>query len=256
MFLGIKTSLQRFLKSAFKCHTNTFLALVWLSVAMSKSSYDWMKQYLVAKEVGGVDFIVKELIVMNRQLRREMAFYKDIEFQLTQKNLWGDYAIVRSDVPQPFIYREEFTYKFITLTFDPTRFDQLDASSEESQKLYILNSLYLIKWDIKEMYGCFEKHKSGIIHSHLIMSARDFERWDDMKTLLNKSFSSRHYNEHAVDVQRIKDKENVLEYINAGYEKKRFGIKERILKEKFGFYYHKTDIGEGLDEYNPSTLEI
>lgn len=115
---------------------------------------------------------------------------------------------------------------FLTITFDPRKFG-VDNDSDEERK-YIL---YIIKkyiYYISNYYGCFEYHKNGAIHAHLIITLFSKYVYHDLRKKLKKEFTNDCYNKHAVDLQPIKNIEDVLQYINKPQSGKLYYTKSLI----------------------------
>lgn len=107
---------------------------------------------------------------------------------------------------------------FITITFDPDKFGHYnDNNKEEDYILYILAKLYKDEI-IKNFYGCFEKHKSGTIHSHLIANIYDISKF---RTLIKKSFTNNARNMRAIDIGTYKLKKSI-DYINKEEDYKKY----------------------------------
>lgn len=86
---------------------------------------------------------------------------------------------IQLPMKSPIIYQQSFIYNgpvpdhqqfyipdqshFITLTFDPSFFL---PKTESDQVNFITELLYQQLSSYDDLYGCFEHHKSGIIHFH------------------------------------------------------------------------------------------
>lgn len=112
---------------------------------------------------------------------------------------------------------------FLTITFDPNRFDGLgnDAAAEE---VYILHSLALATKDklIIELVGCFELQNNGNTHAHA--HVRTYQPIE-LKQTLKRLFTNNMRNQKAIDLQpaRINDKGIAnagMDYINKHEEGK------------------------------------
>jgi len=138
-------------------------------------------------------------------LQKELSqFYtSDIEkFYLSyhDKQLSQKYHTVRSPLPINYEYKEKLsTSYFITITFDPARFGM--QPFDEERKDYIIHKMYNVMdyQLIKEVYGSFERHKNGIIHTHAIITAY----FDDIKQInkvMKSYFTDNPYNKIAIDI--------------------------------------------------------
>lgn len=87
---------------------------------------------------------------------------------------------------------------FVTITFDPSRFQNLGVNSNQ-EETYILHQLSkaIKNGYIFGLYGCFELTAQSITHSHInIYTYQPFE----LKQFLKEQFTFNMRNRHAVDV--------------------------------------------------------
>lgn len=151
------------------------------------------------------------------QLQNELAkFYSaDIEklsVEYYERQISQDYLTVQSPIPIKYDYHNDLsTSHFVTITFDPARFGLQPFESE--RKDYIIHKLYRLfdKNLVKKCYGSFERHKNGIIHSHLIINAQQ-EDIKKIKQLLKSYFTDNPYNKIVVDIGPAKYPQ-AMEYI-------------------------------------------
>lgn len=105
----------------------------------------------------------------------------------------------RSKSPMPFetpISEELHYWKFLTITFDPEKFGISNEPGDE--KNYILHHLlrvYKLNY-CSALYGCFEQHQSGRVHSHIVIKVLDNDIYGELK----RSFTDNPRNKHAVDI--------------------------------------------------------
>lgn len=117
--------------------------------------------------------------------------------------------------------------KFITITFDPDKFGSVNEDIREKE--YILSVLYRLKSYYTFIYGCFEYHKSGTVHSHLIMHTSVA----NMKQMLRPYFTNNPKNKIVIDVGPAKMPQSIT-YIN---------------KESKDFYYYNvSDVVNPVDD--------
>lgn len=172
--------------------------------------------------------LVKELLIENKQLKDDNVYYRCIETFLTKHEPRDSYlnAFYIEDSPMAF---DDYTIRgncyFMTITFDPKRFDNFHLTTSETQKKYILYQLHKHRYRIVFMYGCFEKHKNGVIHSHIIINPiceDDFKQHclNHLKSAFTKNINSR----ITIDYQLVKSVDKTIEYIDNGG------------KEKYGFF--------------------
>ena len=143
------------------------------------------------------------------------------------------YKIRRSDIPiniDTILADYSLSYlKFITITFDPEKFGSNNDSDHE--KDYILSVLIRLSRSYFFFYGCFEFHKSGTVHAHLLMASSENDSfWN--KTL-KSYFTDKPRNRNAVTCYPAKMPQSVR-YIN---------------KESDDyFFYDKSNLNNGLDD--------
>ncbi len=105
---------------------------------------------------------------------------------------------------------------FITITFSPKRFY---LHTEKQYKEYILFHLIRLRQLnlLFDCYGCFELHRSGVVHSHLIIRAYQI---DEVRKYLNKQFNHDARNRKCIDIQPVTNN-RVLDYINKVDDKRK-----------------------------------
>lgn len=137
---------------------------------------------------------------------------KQIELDKTPIEIFMEKEI-KQDESQKYIETIDYKKKWflITLTFDPK---VILNKNEFYQKTTLLNCInYISKY---HYYSCLEKHKSGILHSHILISC-DFHDIQPilhkMKKLLTKKISL----EPSINIkpvkQTMKDIINTYNYI-------------------------------------------
>lgn len=141
-----------------------------------------------------------DLINENQKLKQQIAYLTRTNNEILylkyyEKMLITDY-IKESNKPIDYEWQPVKQYKFITITFDPEKFGI--NNSPELEKQYILHKLaYLKKSDLcQSFYGCFEFHKSGSIHAHLIMCT-NYDK--EVYKYLKQQFTDNPRNRHAID---------------------------------------------------------
>lgn len=141
--------------------------------------------------------------VRNLQCELSKYYTADVEklmLSYSDKQLSTHFDLFQSKEPLPYDYKEELsTSHFVTLTFDPARFGM--HLYDEERKQYIIHKLYYLMYNklIKKCYGSFERHKNGIIHSHLIINAQQ-EDIKKIKQKLKSYFSDNPHNRIVVDI--------------------------------------------------------
>jgi len=187
----------------------------------------YAKRYLDAQTHDDLHNLIKELITENTQLKKDNLYYRNIEIQLLSVNTFKHQLIFNhDDTPMAF---DDYKIKqnelyFMTITFDPDRFDNLQFTSEEQQKSYILYALYKHRQHINFMYGCFEKHQNGIIHSHILINFNDYREYKEKYFKeLKARFTRNMRNKYTIDIEPVKALDKVLQYIDNG-EKVKYGF--------------------------------
>lgn len=115
---------------------------------------------------------------------------------------------------EPKLTEEMITDKeklmFYTVTFSPQRFHLHLDNQYIDYILFHISELYE-RQIISFAYGCFERHKSGIIHSHIIIKAY---QQDIVKEYLNKKFNHDARNRRCIDSSFVKSISKTIDYIH------------------------------------------
>jgi len=189
------------------------------------TSYE--KRYLAAQDNDDLHNLIKELINENKELYKDNLLYRNIEFPLLKTHS-SKYKYMYTYDSQPMAWEEyhmrEYQIHFLTITFDPDRFDNLILTTEEAQKNYILHSLSEFKNKINFIYGCFEKHKNGIIHSHLLINFFDhMDFLENSYPSLKAKFTKNIRNPYTLKLEPVNHLEKVAAYIDNG-DKVKYGF--------------------------------
>lgn len=101
----------------------------------------------------------------------------------------------------------------ITITFDQQKHPQLIITPQYDQKKYIEKVISNLLYDkhITAVYGSFEKHKSGFIHTHLIVP--HYGDYNNLLQTITNYFTNRK-KQHAVLIKKVDNLEKWLNYIN------------------------------------------
>lgn len=99
---------------------------------------------------------------------------------------------------------------FYTITFSPKRFYEHTDDQYKAYILYHIGKMYVddIIW---YAYGCFEYHKSGVIHAHVVISSYNH---DIVKKILNKSFNHDARNRKCIDASFVQSEDKTLNYLH------------------------------------------
>lgn len=186
---------------------------------------------------------IKQLKLENNQLRQELVKYYeidagDLELKYYHKQLIDDH-IVQTQKPQEYDFKNNLTNAyFITITFDPSKFGI--QPHEQLRKDYILYQLAKLKAIEKftECYGCFEYHKNGLIHSHLIMIT-GFP--NEVKQILKMKFTDNTRNKIVIQFDKAKypaatnyiNKESTHYYYSYNYKREVSSLGRRSPKQMY-----------------------
>jgi len=151
-------------------------------------------------------------------------------------------SIYLSEFPLDNELPKEMTM-FYTVTFSPQRFYNHTDEQYIDYILYHISELY-IKDMLWYAYGCFEHHKSGVIHAHVVISSNQH---DLIKKYLNHNFNHDARNRRCIDSSYVQSVEKVLNYINK-VEKETNNNKGyfRLGKPKFNEYTPSEVIDPGF----------
>ena len=192
-----------------------------------------LERYMKIETHAELEQLVKELLIDNKRLKEDNTYYRNIETQLTKNEINESYLNVYDQEDSPMAFHDYIirgNCYFMTITFDPKRFDNFHLVSSDEQKKYILYQLHKYRHHMSFIYGCFEKHKNGVIHSHIIMNPvdEDYFRQNCLKKL-KSAFTRNAYSKITIDYQLVKSVDKTIEYIDNGG------------KEKYGFFRHYND---------------
>lgn len=184
---------------------------------------------------------IAQLKQENADLRKELARFHSITNEKLQLKYWQQQEItntfIQSKTKIPFEYKDKLSNAyFITITFDPNKFgvEQLD----DERKQYILYSLYkCIKSEmITELYGSFEYHKNGLIHSHAIaITGYHKELYDKLQPL----YTDNSHNKYAIQIGKAKHPQ----------------AQQYIEKESTHYYYFNSHFSPSEGEEVPKVYE-
>jgi len=190
---------------------------------------NYSRRYLKAVDDDDLHELIREIIKKYIQLKNDNLMYRIIELLLLSDTTNSYNLLFQHDIEpmafEDYKIRDNLLY-FMTITYDPDRFDNLILTTEDQQKKYILYSLYKFHHQINFIYGCFEKQTNGIIHAHLLINYVDHiefinEHLKKFKSRFTKRFLNKNQNQ-TVDNQPVKDLDKVLNYID-GKEKVKYG---------------------------------
>jgi len=172
---------------------------------------------------------IKSLKKENNDLKTQLQYYKRTPHSLLLDATKSKYLFMDvGDYGSPphfrdstefkgfpdYIYYNPNKFKFLTITFDPSKFGLFNP--EESEKDYILYVLFQLfqKYHIyTDIIGCFEYQKNGSIHAHAILKTH--LSTVEMDDYLRSHFTDidKKKKQYAVKTERIKNYDNVVNYL-------------------------------------------
>lgn len=167
------------------------------------------------------DCIINQLREDNHRLRSENSFLKQQQDPQFNKTLhlfyqqggkkYKESPYLKEPLAQDSLY-------FLTITFDPNRFDGL-GDNTAAEEDYILHSLALATKDklISELVGCFELMKNGATHAHAHVTT--YQPIELYRTL-QKLFTYNMRNNKCIDLQIASKSDKGQAYINKHEEGK------------------------------------
>jgi len=104
--------------------------------------------------------------------------------------------------------------KMITLTFDPRKFPRLtNRQAQRNYLYYIIEQMH----PLGEIYGCFELHETGVVHTHFLVKDSCEKELDFLKSKLTIKLANYNdtpvYGAHAVHICQKLAREG-FDYIN------------------------------------------
>lgn len=208
-------------------------------------------EYYQSIELRSQSLVFGDVYVQNKKLKEEIQQLKNKINYLTahthdelyvtgsERLEITEHIQMISEPDNTYRYTPTADWRFVTLTFDPARFGVDNDPAHEA--LYILKVLTNgIKEEyIFQLYGCFERQRSGVVHSHCLIKTGD-----EIKLLryLKRNFTNNPRNNKAVDAPPAKHPQ-ALEYINKtcpyGFEKSWFKLNN--LPSKFESIFYDLD---------------
>jgi hypothetical protein len=123
---------------------------------------------------------MEEIASLKKILSEVGARIRALEDEETHKNkliTYNDMSYEDALIKQQCINISK-KYVLITITFDPKVLFQID---DEGQFMRLKNCLNLIE---NQYFACFERHKSGVLHSHIMTCADIYELQPVLKKML------------------------------------------------------------------------
>lgn len=148
------------------------------------------------KRIHDLEEEVKQLRFALQQLKQKDSITKYYEKYFMFKSYEEmvhriKYSIRHSKISK--ILPDDKPIKMMTLTFDPKMFKVL--SNRESQRDYI-EKVLITEYDMRKelVQGCYELHKNGVVHAHIIV---------DREHDLLRYFTKNQTNQYAVDCKEM-----------------------------------------------------
>lgn len=157
---------------------------------------------------------MKQMKKIIEKLTHELNYYKNIGSMLANSDIGDIECYLERGCIEHYTMPSNYQYAAHTITFDPSRFE--DLTNNEEQILYILN---VIKKCLKKslfniIYGSFELTKNGIIHAHIITDCYGYENLMKQNNKLKRSFTHNPNNKHCVLSKFCDSPTKWLTYIN------------------------------------------
>lgn len=160
-------------------------------------------------EIRALKLEVLELKRVNQYLTRGNSILFDFE--------GSDYRIINMfstfssfKVGHDIAYHSA-TLKFYTLTFDPAKFGVSNDMELEKQYMLIQIGKAYRDFNCTYVYGCFEYHKTGAVHTHFIL--KSYDNHPKIYKFLKYRFTDNPSNRCAIVVKAVADY-GVIKYIN------------------------------------------
>lgn len=196
---------------------------------------------------------IRQLKAENLSLKQELQKYYLIDneqLSLTRYQQQDiDNNFIQQSTPLDYDYKDKLSNEyFITITFDPSKFGLQPYESE--RKDYILYQLTRLRNKdlFTDCYGCFEYHKNGIIHTHLIMNTA-FPK--EIYQILKSKFTDNSHNKVVLQIDKAKWPQ-AKDYINKESDHYYYTYNKR--KDKVCSIPHRTDRPERVRK-NPGSSE-
>lgn len=148
-----------------------------------------------------------------QNLESENAFLRKDQDQQFNLTLHLFYKYGKRYIETPYIKpKEQDNLYFLTITFDPSRFNNLGTNTE-AEETYILHQLALATKDqlVIELVGCFELQNNGTTHAHA--HVRTYQPIE-LQQFLKKRFTNNMRNNKSVDLQIARKSDKGMDYIN------------------------------------------
>lgn len=147
------------------------------------------------------------------EYRIEQMHLKDTCYNIIyEKQEWDNkkynHKFIKMEKPDAMPFYTEIC-KMITLTFDPRKFPVLfDRNAQRDYIQHVIRD-YVELYNNGPIYGCYELHETGVVHSHFIIPNISNHEIDYLK----KQFTNKQDNDKAVHVCE-KEIAKAIKYIN------------------------------------------
>lgn len=158
-----------------------------------------------------------------RELKREVHELKLVNQYLTRGNHTlfdfsnNDYRIVNQfltfsePIKDQDVSQHVRSLRFYTITFDPSKFGVSNDIELEKQYMLLQIGKAYNNFNCTYVYGCFEYHKNGSLHTHFIMNC--YGSHPKIYKFIKYQFTDNPANRCALVVKTVNDY-GVIKYIN------------------------------------------
>jgi len=178
------------------------------AINLLKTDYQTLNSFELSRYIMRLRQCMQQLKIRNNLLLEKKQYlpkiYDNYHYSIFDRNKLDISNFVLS-----------LNYYAITITFDPCKFNYiLPVVPDNYQIKYIEECLHynLSKDHITDIYGSFEKHKSGIIHFHGVLSSYKYP--EDFNKSMISFFTNKVNSQKAILIKYVDDLPKWIDYIN------------------------------------------
>lgn len=143
--------------------------------------------------------LLLELKILQDKIEKELAPVKSF-VQLFPQNVWSSYPIGENETKHEYKHLITDKYYLLTLTFDSKIVCHLD---EYGQSVQLKHCIDLIKK--YHYFACYEKHMSGILHSHIMIRIEDYHEFQQTLHKMKKYLTTSVKLSPSINIKPIRD---------------------------------------------------
>lgn len=122
------------------------------------------------------------------QMHLKDSCYSMLDSYKETENSKRDFIALLEKPCNPFLTKD---CVMVTLTFDPKMFPVLiNRTAQRDYIRYKLNE-FIELFEIDELYGCYELHDSGIVHSHFVVEKLDIHQYSWLTQQFTRTFGNK-----------------------------------------------------------------